>query len=334
MELIGLDAKFQTVRVLSCINIQWNRKYYEAGQFAIQLYISNWSASIAYIHTVERPEVGMVQKVETEHSLKGDFVNVSGFFLEGMLNWKVTYPYQSRNGNLSAACKAMVASLMADTGVTVPANADLGASVVLESKGEYLGDALYAALEAQELSQRIWLDYDNAVLHYGIWQGLNRTQSQSVNPYAVFSQNFGTVDSLTLTRDYSAYRNGAVVLYEGGAVTLDLRADASEPKRLLFIDTSLSADEGQSPESFLLMVQAEGRKQLLEYPKLISIDATVLQNNYLYLQDYDLGDKCDVQDDRLRQAFESRIIEVQEVWKENTHSVTLVFGDKLPVKYR
>ncbi|HNW87680.1 MAG TPA: hypothetical protein PKJ47_12170 [Candidatus Limiplasma sp.] len=171
-------------------------------------------------------------------------------------------------------------------------------------------------------------------MRYTVWQGLDRTQSQNVNPYAVFSQSFGTVDSLTLTRDSSAYRNGAVVLYEGGVVNLDLRASSQEPKRLLYIDTGLSAAENQTAAQLLAVVQAEGRKQLAEYPKLVSIDATVLQSNFLYLRDYDLGDKCDVQDDRLKQAFESRIIEVQEVWKENAHTVTLVFGDKLPVKYR
>ncbi|HNW87679.1 MAG TPA: hypothetical protein PKJ47_12165 [Candidatus Limiplasma sp.] len=163
MELIGLNASFQAVRVLPCTNIQWNRKYYEAGQYSIQLFASYWDASILYIQTVERPEVGMVQKVETEHSVKGDFVNVSGYFLEGMLDWKITYPYHSSTGNVSAACKTLVASMLADTGVTVPACADLGAAASFESQGENLGAATYTALKAQELSQRIRLEGENAV---------------------------------------------------------------------------------------------------------------------------------------------------------------------------
>ena len=51
-------------------------------------------------------------------------------------------------------------------------------------------------------------------------------------------------------------------------------------------------------------------------------------NNLFYRTDYDLGDLCDVRDDRLNLPFEARILEVNEVWKENTHTVTLQFGDE------
>ena len=60
----------------------------------------------------------------------------------------------------------------------------------------------------------------------------------------------------------------------------------------------------------------------------------MLQNNSFYRRDYDLGDLCDVRNDRLQLAFEARIIEVSEVWKENTHTVTLQFGDKIPTVYQ
>lgn len=333
MELIGLDANMQTVKALRCVNIQWNRKYYESGDYALQLCACDWDTNIAYIYTSERPEMGMVQKVETEHTIKGDFVHVSGFFLEGMLNWKVTYPKHSSTGNISAACKSLVNALMADTGVTAPTQTDIGAAAAFESEGEFLGDATYAALKAQEISQRILFDYDSESMLYEVWQAKNRTQSQSVNAYAAFSQNFGTVDAMTLTQDISAYRNYAVVLYDGGVINIDLRA-GTEPKRIMYIDTGMSIADGQTQQNFLAAVRVEGDRMLAEYPAIVNIEATVLQNNALYLIDYDLGDKCDVQDDRLMLAFETRIIGINEIWKENVHEVTLEFGDKIPTIYQ
>ncbi|MEA4928514.1 MAG: hypothetical protein VB104_07535 [Candidatus Limiplasma sp.] len=333
MNLIGLNASFQVVKTLTCINIQWNRKYYEPGEYALQMRACDWDTGIAYVYTPDRPETGMVEKVETEHTVKGDLVNVSGFFLEGMLNWKVTYPKHSSAGNLSAACKALVGALLTDTGVTVPTAADVGAAAMFESEGEFLGDATYAALKAQELGQKIRYDYDSGLLLYSIWQGADRSQSQGVNPYAVFSQDFGTVDSMTLTRDTSAYRNYAIVLYDGGSFDIDLRTGGG-PKRILYVDTGMTIEDGQTQADFLAAVTSEARKQLAEYPSVLNIDADVMQNNILYGIDYDLGDKCDVRDDRLQLAFETRIIEVREVWKNNTHGITLQFGDKIPTAYQ
>ena len=147
------------MKMLRCTNIQWNRRYYEAGDYQLEMLASDWDTSIAYIYTHQRPETGMVEKLETKHTIKGDFVLVSGFFLEGMLNWKITYPKHSSTGNVCAACKSLVTSLMADTGVSVASEPDIGDSDSFDSENEPLGDTTYAALKKQELSQRIVFDY-------------------------------------------------------------------------------------------------------------------------------------------------------------------------------
>ncbi len=337
MELIGLDSRFQPVKTLRCTNIQWNRRYYEAGDYQIQLRAEDWDTTIAYVYTASRPETGMVEKVETEHQVKGDFVLVSGFFLEGMLNWKVTYPKHSSTGNVCAACKGLAASLMSDTGVIVRAAPDIGADAAFDSEGEFLGDATYTALKKQELGQRIRFDYATDTMIYEVWQGLDRTQSQNANNYAVFCQSFGTVDAMTLTTDSSNLRNYIIARYVVEETTptldIDLRSGGG-PKRILFADTGLSQEDGQTWDDFMAAVQAEARKQAADHVNLVNIDADVLQNNLLYLADYDLGDKCDVRDDRLALAYETRIIEINEVWKKNTHTVTLQFGDKIPTVYQ
>lgn len=334
MELIGLNAAFQPLRTLRCVNIQWNRRYYEAGEYQLQLRTKDWDPAVAYISTRDRPETGMVEKVETEHNLKGDFTLVSGYFLEGMFNWKVVYPRWQASGNLAAACRELVSAQMADTGLLVPDAENLGTDAACDVLGDLLGDATYGMLKLQAFSQRITLDYQAETLSYSVWRGLDRTQAQSVNPYAVFSQDFGTVDTMTLTQDGSAYRNYAIAAYDGGEMAVDIRAEPGEPKRMLFLDTGMGQADGQTDAEFLAVVRTAALTELGMYVRIVNIDADVLQNNLRYLADYDLGDLCDVRDDRLKLAFESRIIEVDEVWKENRHMVSLQFGDKLPTIYR
>lgn len=337
MELMGLDANFAPVGMLRCTNIQWNRRYYEAGDYQAELCAADWDARVAYVYAAGRPETGMVEKIETTHNVKGSFVLVSGFFLEGMLNWKTTIPAVNTTGNLCAAVKSLVALHMPDTGVVVASESDIGEAASFTSEGEFLGDATYAALKKQELGQRIRLDYATGNLLYEVWKGKDRTQSQTANSYATFCQNFGTVDAMTFTRDTSKMRNYIVARYIVGESSSDMNIDlraGSEPKRVLFVDTGMAQEDGQTEAAFLAAVEAEARTQAAEHAAIVNIDADVLQSNTLYLKDYDLGDKCDVRDDRLRLAYECRIIEVNEVWKRNIHTVTLQFGDKIPTVYR
>lgn len=342
MELKGLDAGFHMVKMLRCVNIQWNRRYYQAGDFAIQLRMEDWDPAIAYIYTPQRPEMGMVEKVETEHNIKGDFVNVSGFFLEGLLNWKVIKAFvrvKEQEEYATDVAQALVNQFYLQDSNNPPLIVDAASplgelDIFSELEGQFLGDATYAILQLQEISQRVRYDYDTDTLHYQIWRGLDRTQSQNVNPYAVFSQNFGTVDGLTLTQDSSAYRNCAFVVYGDDVRDSVEDRPEGEPKRWIYMYSALNEADYSTTAKFKAAVRNEAMLALQDYKKLVNIEATVLQNNFFYLTDYDLGDKCDVQDDRLGLAFETRIIEINEVWKNNAHEVSLQFGDKIPTVYQ
>lgn len=331
MDLLGLDAQLKPVKALRCLNIQWNRRYFEAGDYSLQLRAADFDTAIAYVYTPARPETGMVEKVETEHNVKGDFVQVSGYFLEGMLNWKAVYPRYFGVLNVAGGCRALAQAHLGDTGVQVPAGQPLGGAATFDATGAPLGDYTYALLKLQGLSQRIRLDYAAETLAYDLWQGLDRTQSQSVNPFTVFSQGLGTVDTLTYTRDSSALRNYALAVYEGGVLPVDLRTDPAQPKRVLYLETGMAPAQGQEQADFLQAVATAARAELSNSAGIVNLDATVLQAGARYLRDYDLGDRCDVRDDRLSLAYETRIIEINEVWKENVHTVSLQFGDKIPV---
>ena len=186
------------------------------------------------------------------------------------------------------------------------------------------------------MGQRIQLDYLTGALWYSVWKGLDRTQNQTINTFASFAQNFGNIDELTLTADDSGMKNYAVVQYDNNGeeayMELDLRA-GSESKRIQFIQSSVSKDEMTDPD-YLAAIESDARTQMQDYKAVVNLDAGVIQKNLRYRADYDLGDLCNVKDDRLRQSYETRITEINEVWKGNEHTVNVQFGDKLPAAYR
>lgn len=70
-------------------SLTWHRRYYEPGEFSMTIPASLFNPSWRFIETDERPETGIIQKVEfTDTPTYGsdDTVTVSGFFLESILN--------------------------------------------------------------------------------------------------------------------------------------------------------------------------------------------------------------------------------------------------------
>lgn len=330
MELQGLDENFRLLGYVPYLSLQWKRKYYEAGSFEFQIRQEDYLPGLAYVFAADRPEVGALQKLRTQNKVNGDFVLASGFFCEKLLDRNVFYPKLSMTGTPSAIAQKALADYPPD-GVSITHVAtSMGTSTSVEWLGQDVGKELYSLLKTQEMSQRVYFDFMEDKLKYKLWKGVDRTQSQNTNPWALFTDESAYVTGFEITEDDSDYRNYAHVLYgDEEAPTLmdiDLRKSAGEPKRKLFI-------EKYGVDQVIDEVKQEATERLQEYAKIESADIKVIQDGLFYLQDYDLGDKCDVINHKLQKSYETRLIGVTEAFERGKHIVSLEFGEKVPTDY-
>lgn len=92
LEVFILDADFK--RLTGSIpydSLVWRRRYYGVGEFQMQVRSSLYSTDWAYVYCEDRPETGIIQKVEYDDTTAGprngeDTIILSGFFLEEVLN--------------------------------------------------------------------------------------------------------------------------------------------------------------------------------------------------------------------------------------------------------
>lgn len=89
-----------------------------------------------------------------------------------------------------------------------------GETKIVDPSFELLGDLLYSELQTVEASFRVEYDFQNNQFTFRVWKGIDRTQAQSVNPWAVFSDTWGSLYGYTGTWDDSNYRNKCYILYE------------------------------------------------------------------------------------------------------------------------
>lgn len=337
MEIRGLNRNRQMVQpYIEYINLQWTRRYYECGEFSMQIRMEDYDPSVQYLYTPDRPEFCVIEKTTTQNDITGSYVQLSGRFYESMLTRDVIVPRYVASAAPQTICTKLMTAYAKHIpgGVVVESGqAHSWEAVDVDYMGIELDEATWPLLKAIECSQRIVYDFDHDQFVYSIWQGLDRTQSQSVNEYALITDS--NTDGMETDEDESGYKNYAVILMpDKSIIECDARTDPDEDQRRKFFDySSMSKEDGQTDKQFRSACIRKAKEELQNWPRIVNVQADTIQDRLFYLTDYDLGDKCDVVDERFGKSYESRIIEVREVFKEGQHSIEVVFGDKIPTIY-
>jgi len=336
IELWGLDHNKETVsHDIPYINLQWNRRYYECGEFSLQILVNDYNPAIKYVYTPDRPEVGVIEKLRSDTDITGKYVQLSGRFLEKYLQRKTVFPTYTANATPRRhACAIMSQYATNIPGLVIADSLDLDTdeAVDVSYHGKYISDYTYPLLQTVERSQRISLDHETGAFVYSTWKGLDRTQSQDVNNYALFSDVSGNTEKITIDEDESGCRNYAIIaMPDGSYLTYDGRESDTEEISEHFIDESKSTcPDGMSEAQWKNSLIQNAKEALLKWPKINNVEADTMQSGLVYLLDYDLGDKVDIVSNDLTRSYMSRIIEVREIVKQGQHTIETVFGDKIP----
>ena len=335
MELLALDAAFQPIAYLPYFNLQWTREYYKIGQFSVQVAAASFDPALSYFYSAVRPEIGTIKNVELSETVKGRFVQLSGYFLEAILNDKVVYPTYYASGSIPATVVAMLRQYKDDIPLLTVADAPAGQAdeTSWQETGGQLADVAYTKLQTVQHSLRCRYDYQANTITAQVWQGLDRTQEQTVNPFVTFSDGFGNLTEVDASSDRSNYKNYAVVAGQDQEENRKVAyADLSGGgyKRILYVDARgerWDPDE-QTETEYLAGLQQKGLDKLLDYQVIQNVDIQAAASGFAYLQDWDLGDKVDVIVEDIGLAMQARIVTVREVFKQNNHAVEIELGDK------
>lgn len=339
MEIMALNESFlpEGLTKLRYFDLVWDRKYYEAGRFMVQIRASDYSDRMKYLFTMDRPELGVIQKVV--YQADEGMVEMSGFFYEKRLADKIIYPTFARYGTRTVFVAEAVKQYKGDIPkLAVAEYTDEGERIQKQETWITLEEMAYSTLQVENKAYRCAYDYKNDVIWFEIYQGVDRTQGQKTANFVTFSRGFRNIQNVRAQSDSSAFKNYFVVGGQGEGTdriieVLDLSGGTYRQE--LFIDSRKPYDAAKQTieeyRSSLVQVAVErAQKQVVIYN--VEFDA-MADTGARYLEDYDLGDKCDIILDQIKMSYEARIIEVMETWSGGEHRVTLTFGDKIPTLY-
>lgn len=335
MQLLALDSSFQPIAYLPYFNLQWTREYYQVGQFSAQIAAADYQPAMAYLYTPDRPETGIIQKVELAETIKGRFVQLSGYFLEAILNDKVVYPTYYATGAVPASVVAMLRQYQDDIPLLTVADAPAAQAedTAWQETGGQLADVAYTKLQTVQYSLRCRYDYQANRITAEVWQGLDRTQEQTIHPFVTFSDGFGNLNEVDASADRSNYKNFAIVTGQDQEENRKVAyADLSGGgyKRILYVDARSERwdPDKQTEDEYLAGLTQKGLDKLLDYAIVNNVDIQAAASGFVYRKDWDLGDLVDVIVSDIGLSMQARIITVREVFKKNNQTVEIEMGDK------
>ena len=222
MEILLLNKEFQICGIIDDFSsLLWNRKYYECGNFNLQVgleYIKQFK-NAKYVYSKEFKETGILEYFNDKAiTNQGIMLETSGNFIESIIGYKViNKPQNFKDKTTEEIIRSLVNNFVINSGDVSIKNIVLGeykglgkVRTVQVTEGNLL-DKIYELCKEDELSIKLWYDFDNQQMVFEVWQGLDRVDTQNDNTWAIFSRNFENILEDQYYIDNTKYRNFAYV---------------------------------------------------------------------------------------------------------------------------
>lgn len=161
-------------------------------------------------------------------------------------------------------------------------------------------------------------------------------QEVEADVYSSFSASYFPIKFTEVENGETKYFIGCTYYYSGNRPS---HLGDCYPKKIL--KTSLSSDEcdlkittAANQQKLRNLMQKKAQLDMLDHYKVETISLNVLQERFIYLKDYDLGDRCVALIDDMQQLYYARIEQVNETHKSNRIDVELVLGTPSKQKWR
>ena len=322
MQFIALNESFELVSFLSPLLVQWNRKYYECGDFEIEIQHKQYLNEMKYVYTKDRPEIGIINKVVYDK----DKVTLKGYFLNKILDDKIVYPTYYGSGEITQTLMRMINANKEDIRID-SYNLLNGSKVDFQSTGDEVGKKLYEVLATQEMSYNLSYDYVNDLFVFSFSKGEDKTVGDDI---VVFSTKFKNLSEPILNDDDSEFKNYALVAGTGKAderIYTSIDLSNGRHKKQLFVDARDMKQEEQSLEQYMAELNQRGLEKLAEHQVRHDISFKLIGKSDDYRKRYDLGDKVVIILSDINKKYEVRIIGIYEVFKDGMHTFDIEVGN-------
>jgi len=333
MDIYILDADFNAIDVIDDYEyLVWDMAFDKNGFFELKAPATRLPgiANGVYVYRSDSAYTGRINT----YSIEGKMIVASGFFLEGLLDFRADITGQSFAGCVETAMQRLVRDNCTDSRAIPHLQLDLdkqrGGVGTFSAFGRSLSRYFYELAEAYGISYNIQCKPAEGIMVFRAIEGVDRTQAQSVNEWCVFSGALGNVNSerYETNTDYPniAYIFGENKASGGQQLRESVIVDLSEggETRELFVDAGdIRKEGGISDTAYKELLRQRGLERLAEEGRYETIDFTIATDTDMV---FGLGDICTYRHSLTEKVYNLRITEIKETHEKNGMKRNIVLG--------
>lgn len=324
LELIGIIDFFSSLR--------WRRKYYEAGEF--ELHISLNSQTEKYLkkdNLIIRDdaiEVGIIESFTiNDAGDDGVEVIIYGRFLSSILDRRIIKSKINFSGKILLGERKILNEMTPFSKLLISEATLDSDSVVFQVSYKNVYEYLVTLAKISSIAHRISVDIPNKKMIYENYQGLDRTETQSINPRYEFSEDKSNIDVAGYTYSAKTEKNYVLVGGQGedkNRIMVEVTSGNNEDfdLRETFVDAKSENQGDLTLAQYKETLKTKGSEKLVESTE--TLEVTVYADDYKKL--WDLGDIVNIKKESWGIVMKQRITEIEETIENNNQKIFATFG--------
>ncbi len=321
-------------------SLRWRPMYDKPGEFELHTSPSLFTM-VEPGQLILRPDRRKeTVKVEGKEIENGDLI-ITGRFLSAVLEDAGIRTLYNFDCTIEAAMRQLVEEQYNRVTRTLPMKlATAGgfpATIQCQVSLKNLLTVLQAMAKAGGLGFRVYADPTEQCLFFEVYEGTDRTESQDENERVTFSNVYFNIVKPHYTENEANYKNYAIVCGAGEGMSrtiVDVDRTNGEDRRELLVDARDLSQGDQTAAQYEAALTQRGHDKLDEHNRIQSFEAGIKSSSqFRYRVDWNLGDIVTGRQTEWGVAMNQRITEVEEVFENDTMSVTPTLGTPAPETY-
>lgn len=359
MDIYVFDKSFNMLGIVDTfISLIWRREYYKSGTFELHMYLPDDDRQSSQIITLmqkgnilmkeDSPEEAAFIENITLSEEEAETIKVSGYFIGNFLKDRIVWGMQTKSGTIEQVMKGYVeTNCISPTNVNriipnlvVSITRGINKSVNEVNSYGYLNEWLEELATKHDVGWRVLFDLENRKYVFDVYQGKDLSVNQTVNPQAIFALEYENILNQTFTDSDSEYKSMALIggQGEGNDRKLAIINDnySGFNRKEIFVDAKdlpQKRDDGTliSDGEYIQFLLERGHSKLAELKPIQTFESGIsVLSNLVYKQDFDLGDKVTIQNNRWGLILNARITSIEEIYENNMVDVRVNFGNHIP----
>ena len=324
IELIGIIDFFKSLR--------WRRKYYEAGEFELHIPLNSQTEKYLkkdnLIIRDDAIEVGIIESFTiNDAGDDGVEVIIYGRFLSSILDRRIIKSKINFSGKILLVERKILNEMTPFSKLLISEATLDSDSVVFQVSYKKVYEYLVTLAKISSIAHRISVDIPNKKMIYENYQGLDRTETQSINPRYEFSEDKSNIDVADYTYSAKTEKNYVLVGGQGedkNRIMVEVTSGNNKDfdLRETFVDAKSENQGDLTLAQYKETLKTKGSEKLVESTE--TLEVTVYADDYKKL--WDLGDIVNIKKESWGIVMKQRITEIEETIENNNQKIFATFG--------